>query len=98
MRTERNTPEVIRSMNQNAFLPAPAQGLADRFHPRIAGVFLHTAQGPDRVESQGTAGGGRSRGALSFSDGDEMPPEFVLPGNSTNYVGRVLQLFQEFSG
>ncbi|MFD3403101.1 class I adenylate-forming enzyme family protein [Kribbella sp. NPDC058693] len=26
-----------------------------------------------------------------------MPPEFVLPGNSTNYVGRVLQLFQEFS-
>ncbi|WP_329003380.1 AMP-binding protein [Kribbella sp. NBC_00709] len=26
-----------------------------------------------------------------------MPPEFVLPGNSTNYVARVLHLFQEFS-
>lgn len=26
-----------------------------------------------------------------------MPPEFVLPENSSNYVGQVLELFQEFS-
>jgi hypothetical protein len=46
-------------MNQKAFPQIPAERLAEWFRDRIARVFLHTARDANRVESQGTAGGGR---------------------------------------